>query len=117
MSKHTKGPWGKKPTRNEDELAVYAGYGADRGDWGGRPDGIYPEGSFSPREIARVSKFHGNSEEMHANARMMAASLELLASLKYCLEFLEANNDGEEDVVKRIKSAKAAIVKAEGGPS
>jgi hypothetical protein len=36
----------------------------------------------------------------------------LLQALVFCLEFLEANDDGEDDVVERIKAAKAAIAKA-----
>jgi hypothetical protein len=37
----------------------------------------------------------------------------LLAALKYALEFLEANNDGEEEVTSRIAAAKAAVAEAE----
>ncbi len=37
----------------------------------------------------------------------------MLSALKYALEFLEANDDGEHDVVSRIASVRAAIAKAE----
>jgi hypothetical protein len=49
-----------------------------------------------------------------ADAKLIAAAPELLQALVFCLEFLEANDDGEDDVVERIKAAKAAIAKAIG---
>jgi hypothetical protein len=47
-------------------------------------------------------------------AKLFAGAPELLAALQYALEFLEANDDGEDDVVNRIASARAAIAKAKG---
>jgi hypothetical protein len=35
--------------------------------------------------------------------------------LKYALEFLEANDDGEEDIVSRIATVRASIAEAEAG--
>ena len=52
--------------------------------------------------------------EALANARLIAAAPELLAALVFCLSFLTANDDGEDDVVERIKAAKSAILKATG---
>ena len=52
--------------------------------------------------------------EMNANAHLIAAAPELLEALMFCLSFLTANNDGEDDVVERIKTAKSAILKATG---
>ena len=52
--------------------------------------------------------------EMDANAHLIAAAPELLKALVFCLSFLTANNDGEDDVVERIKTAKSAILKATG---
>ena len=49
-----------------------------------------------------------------ADARLVAAAPDLLEALVYALEFLTANDDGEDDVVDRIKTAKAAIFKATG---
>jgi hypothetical protein len=47
--------------------------------------------------------------------RMQNAAPKLLAALKYTLEFLEANDDGEEDVTSRIASAHSAIAEATTG--
>jgi hypothetical protein len=47
-----------------------------------------------------------------ANARLITAAPKLLAALKYALEFLEANDDGDEDVISRIAAATAAIAEA-----
>jgi hypothetical protein len=44
--------------------------------------------------------------------RLRRAAAELLAALQYALEFLEANNDGEEDITARIAAVSAAIAKA-----
>ena len=52
--------------------------------------------------------------EALANAQLIAAAPELLEALVFCLSFLTANNDGEDDVVERIKTAKSAILKATG---
>ena len=52
--------------------------------------------------------------EALANAQIIAAAPELLEALVFCLSFLTANNDGEDDVVERIKTAKSAILKATG---
>jgi predicted HAD superfamily Cof-like phosphohydrolase len=45
--------------------------------------------------------------------RQRKAAASLLAALKFTLEFLEANDDGENDVTSRIASAHAAIAEAE----
>ncbi len=37
----------------------------------------------------------------------------MLAALKYALEFLEANDDGEEDITSRIAAVRAAIAEAD----
>jgi hypothetical protein len=47
-----------------------------------------------------------------AAMRLMVAAPKLLAALKYALEFLEANDDGEEDITARIADARAAIATA-----
>jgi hypothetical protein len=44
--------------------------------------------------------------------RLRKAAPLLLEALKYALEFLEANNDGEEDVIKRINKSRFAIARA-----
>jgi hypothetical protein len=44
--------------------------------------------------------------------RVRKAAPKLLAALKFALEFLEANDDGDDDVTSRIASAKAAIADA-----
>src|SRR5271165_6053718 len=44
--------------------------------------------------------------------RQRKAAPKLLSALKYALEFLEANDDGEEDVTSRIAAACAAITAA-----
>ena len=52
--------------------------------------------------------------EALANAKLIRAAPELLEALVFCLSFLTANDDGEDDVVERIKAAKSAIAKATG---
>lgn len=49
-----------------------------------------------------------------ANARLIAAAPELLDALTHTLDFLHANDDGEDDVRWRIEKAQAAIAKATG---
>lgn len=51
---------------------------------------------------------------LEANGKLMAAAPDLLEALVFCLSFLTANDDGEDDVVERIKAAKFAINKATG---
>lgn len=53
-------------------------------------------------------------ETAECDARLIAAAPELLEALVFSLEFLEANDDGEKDVVDRIEAARAAIAKAKG---
>jgi hypothetical protein len=51
-------------------------------------------------------------------ALAMAKALpDVLSTLEFCLEFLLANDDGEDDVVTRISAARAAIAKAQGAVS
>lgn len=47
--------------------------------------------------------------------RREAASADLLAALELSLEFLKANDDGEDDVRRRIEASEAAIKKATEG--
>jgi hypothetical protein len=51
--------------------------------------------------------------------RLRNAAPKMLSALKYALEFLEANDDGEEDVTSRVAAVRAAIdeAKAAGIPS
>ena len=113
-SNHTPGPWAVKSTYNENELAIYCGYGADRNDWGGRPDGIYPPAVGGPREIARVTK-DSHTGAFEANALLIASAPDLLAALELCLPDLEhyvsTHGPGPD---KRLLAAKAAIAKAKG---
>ena len=88
MTSHTPGPWNTQPDAvppGHVQITVYAD--AD----GSRVATVFQE---------------------KANAHLIAAAPDLLAALEYALEFLTANDDGEEDVVNRIASAKAAIAKA-----
>jgi hypothetical protein len=50
-----------------------------------------------------------------ANGELMAAAPLLLEALQYALEFLEANDDGEQDVTSRINKARVALVAARAG--
>jgi hypothetical protein len=45
--------------------------------------------------------------------RCRKAAPQLLAALKYALEFLEANDDSEDDITSRISAVRAAIAEAE----
>ena len=96
---HTPGPWELLEGRNIKTVngIFFLSYGCD-------------EHSKKPFFF---SKENGWSE-LEANAKLIAAAPELLQALVFCLEFLEANDDGEDDVVERIKAAKAAIAKATG---
>lgn len=59
-------------------------------------------------------------DEQHEQSRLIdfeaerqrQAAPKLLGALRYALEFLEANDDGEQDVQDRIASARAAIATA-----
>ncbi len=53
------------------------------------------------------------SYEADARLRLMHAAQVLLAALKYALEYLKANDDGEQDVLSRIAASESAIAKAE----
>ena len=66
---------------------------------------------------AEQNKVFDTNEDMpcevqEANARLAKAAPALLAALSFALEFLEANDDGEEDVSSRITAAEAAIAEA-----
>jgi hypothetical protein len=58
-------------------------------------------------EQSRLIDFEGE--------RLRQAAPKLLEALAFALEFLEANNDGEEDVTARIDKARAALVAARAG--
>jgi hypothetical protein len=47
-----------------------------------------------------------------AAMRLIVTAPKLLAALRYALEFLEANDDGEEDITSRIAAVHAAIAEA-----
>jgi hypothetical protein len=49
--------------------------------------------------------------------RMRKAAPLLLAALEYALEYLKANDDGEEDIVARISAASSAIAEARAASS
>ena len=53
--------------------------------------------------------------DAQANANLIAAAPDLLTALIFSLEFLEANDDGEDDVAERIHAARTAITKATTG--
>ena len=59
-------------------------------------------------------EFHETVDEPEQKAAisLIEAAPELLAALKYALEYLKANDDGESDVSSRIAVSEAAIVKA-----
>jgi hypothetical protein len=46
--------------------------------------------------------------------RMRLAARQLMAALEYALEYLKANDDGEEDITARIAAASAALAAAKG---
>lgn len=93
---HTPGPW----IYNKPHLyKVMAG----------KTENHMPVG-FVIADLESFSTLHHLSrEERQANAKLIAAAPDLLEALKFALSFLEANNDGEEDIVSRINKAKAAI--------
>ena len=70
------------------------------------------EDEFTHTIEADVGPVAFNVENYDAN--LIAAAPDLLEALIFCLEFLEANDDDEDDVVKRIKKARTTIAKATG---
>jgi hypothetical protein len=64
----------------------------------------------TPKTAKRAVDFDENATR-EANARLIAASPELLAALEYALEHVEANSD-DDDALNVIEQARAAIQKA-----
>lgn len=99
---HTPGPWqavDQHPSHPGIEIEIK-----------GHPD--YPHGGAY--HVAQVNCVLTTPDVTVANAHLIAAAPELLAALEFALEFLTANDDGEDDVGNRIASAKAAIGKVKG---
>jgi hypothetical protein len=107
MSGHTQGPWEQhallSPSENDKGFRVTAFDGRDGRMW-----------------IADVSPVIDNergdaSEEGKANARLIAASPDLLAALKRYVEHDDTNHEPGNTFWQQIKDeALAAIAKAEG---
>jgi hypothetical protein len=70
-----------------------------------------PETGVEYDSVAYARAALTRSQDAAIPAEPVAARL--LAVLKYALEFLEANDDGEEDVTSRIAAGQAAIAEAE----
>lgn len=112
MSKHTPGPWAIKPMIDEDQVGIFSGPGASRGDWGGG----YAGGS--PRYVAVADKRDTPAETL-ANARLIAAAPELLAALVSAKEALDNCPWSDtvfdaDDIRLKVESA---IAKATGSES
>lgn len=105
MEQHTPGPWAIKPMIDEDQVGIFSGPGASRGDWGGG----YAGGS--PRYVAVADKRDTPAETL-ANARLIAAAPELLEALEALLSY---DNLGAYDRATVRQQARAAIAKATGG--
>jgi len=86
---------------DNDEIAILS---TDDGDIANLYPGLY----------SSITNKQTEQEVIDANAKLITAAPELLQALVFCLSFLTANDDGEEDVVERIKAAKSAIAKATG---
>lgn len=65
------------------------------------------------QRIAYIETADNDFETCIANARLIAASPELLEALKVCINVMELV-DGENDCSRGIDAAEAAIAKAEG---
>ena len=89
MSDHTKGPWTIEVDGCGGVRVVATGVGS-------------------------VAKMDGILSNIGSNARLIALAPEMLAALSYALEFLEANDDGAEDVTKRIKAIRSLLSRASG---
>ena len=83
-------------------------------------EGAQAIGDFTTREDAEevferiVGVPFGTTPDVTTHLRVMHAGPKLLAALEFALEFLEANDDDEDDVVTRIAAARAAIAEATG---
>lgn len=101
---HTPGPW-------HDEMDAFVSHIVAPDPTGEYPDGIYIAEIANGDDV--VGRF-ATYEQHEANARLIAAAPELLDALTHTLDFLHANDDGEDDVRWRIEKAQAAIAKATG---
>ena len=68
----------------------------------------YPWDEFAAFDSAGNELLHVLDEE----SRLREAAPDLRAALEYALEYLKANDDGEDDVAPRIAVASAAFTKA-----
>lgn len=68
----------------------------------------YPWDEFAAFDSAGNELLHVLDEE----SRLREAAPDLRAALEYALEYLKANDDGEDDVAPRIAVASAALTKA-----
>lgn len=94
MSKHTAGPW-KVEMGHTLELIV-----ADT-----------PDGPVSVAEV--LDDCHPDGEQQRANARLIAASPDLLAAL---IDLYDATTDGRPEVIRAARAvARRAMSKAENG--
>jgi hypothetical protein len=114
-NKHTSGPWFRTVSQHNGETVYDICTAADNGE---------------PKEmIARVNHCVitpglAISDEVRANARLIAAAPDLLAALINCIPLLEASHldnalveeqtDFVEGIFEGYEQAKAAIAKAKG---
>jgi hypothetical protein len=65
--------------------------------------------------VALAGEDFSTAVSIHFERSLRQASPDLLAALQYALEYLKANDDGEDDIAARIAAAEAAIAKATDG--
>jgi hypothetical protein len=87
--------------------------------WEATPYGSHWSFAYNLPNIERdeydfAVEFHETVAEPERLAviNLLEAAPELLAALKFSLEYLKANDDGEQDVSSRIAASEAAIAKA-----
>jgi hypothetical protein len=70
--------------------------------------------SYGDAERKMVDANRNGCTAEAAPVSVFAAAPKLYAALEFALEFLRANDDGEEDVANRISSAETALREAKG---
>ena len=99
-AKHTPGPWMVGPTYGNDSARIDT-------------EGGTVIGSIKVKQLVSVDKGHANyawSNELYANARLVAAAPELLDVLQRCIAVMESRCPEASP----LPDARAAIAKATG---
>lgn len=107
VSKHTPGPWRVGEKREKEHIRIEQCSAIGDGQWAITVAWMNDDANTVPDADGRLG------ETWRANAQLIAAAPDLLASLRSMIEIFICDRPGLNDVVQCWDAARAAIAKAE----